>query len=103
MDITPRSASDGLDELRDLRATVRRFVQTELVPNEARWARQQHVDRATWEKAGALGLLLADIPEVYGGAGGSVAHQVAIAEEFAQRLRDAGRPATVLHRDLGRE
>jgi acyl-CoA dehydrogenase len=78
---------EGMD---DLRATMRRFVQAELVPNEARWAKQQHVDRAAWEKAGALGLLLADIPEVYGGAGGSALHQVAIVEEFAESDSTAG-------------
>jgi len=86
--IPPLSASkrrdDLQDELRGLRDTVRRFVQAELVPNEARWAEQQHVDRAAWQKAGALGLLLADVPEAYGGAGGGFEHQAAVVEECAE-------------------
>ncbi len=60
MDVaTPGSAAERQSELRAelayLRDTVNRFVQAEIVPNEARWAKQQHVDRAAWEKAGALG------------------------------------------------
>ena len=95
MDITPpRSPGEHQDELqselRDLRDTVRRFVQAELLPNEARWAKQQRVDRAVWEKAGALGLLLADIPEEYGGTGGSIEHQVAVVEECAESDSTAG-------------
>ncbi len=95
MDITPpRSFDERQDELqselRDFRDTVRRFVQAELLPNEARWAKQQHVDRAAWEKAGALGLLLADIPEQYGGTGGGIEHQVAVVEECAESDSTAG-------------
>ncbi len=76
---SPWSDSD-LEMYRD---AVRRFVADEIVPNQARWAEQQHVDRAVWEKAGALGLLLADIPEEYGGAGGSFAHVAVLMEELA--------------------
>ena len=38
------------------------------------------VDRASWEKAGAAGLLCASMPEEYGGSGGSFAHESAIIE-----------------------
>jgi UPF0042 nucleotide-binding protein len=37
------------------------------------------------------------------GCTGGKHRSTAIAEEFARRLRASGRPATVLHRDLGRE
>ena len=37
------------------------------------------------------------------GCTGGKHRSTAVAEEFAQRLRDSGRPTTVLHRDLGRE
>lgn len=70
------------DELADLRATVRRFAAAEIVPHRARWNRQQHVDRMLWNKGGGLGILLADIPEQYGGSGGSFAHQAVIFEEL---------------------
>jgi UPF0042 nucleotide-binding protein len=37
------------------------------------------------------------------GCTGGKHRSTAMAEEFARRLRDQGRPTTVLHRDLGRE
>ena len=70
-------------ELAVYRDTLRRFVETEIVPHEDRFAKQQHVDRALWSKAGELGVLCADIPDEYGGAGGDFAHMAALFEELA--------------------
>jgi acyl-CoA dehydrogenase len=70
-------------ELEAFRDTVRRFVAHEVTPNQQRWREQHHVDRGLWNKAGALGLLLADIPDDYGGSGGSFAHQAVVFEELA--------------------
>jgi len=70
-------------ELETFRDTVRRFVASEIVPHQQRWREQQHVDRALWRKAGELGLLLADVPEAFGGSGGSFAHQAVVFEELA--------------------
>ena len=69
-------------ELADLRASVRRFAEAEIVPHRDRWNRQQHVDRMLWNKGGGLGILLADIPEAYGGSGGTFAHQAVVFEEL---------------------
>jgi len=69
-------------DLAAYRDMLRRFVEHEIVPHEQRWAEQQHVDRELWNKAGALGVLCADIPEEYGGAGGSFAHMAALFEEL---------------------
>ena len=69
-------------ELAVYRDTLRRFVETEIVPHEERFAKQQHVDRALWSKAGELGVLCADIPDDYGGAGGDFAHMAALFEEL---------------------
>ena len=44
--------------------------------------KQQHVDRTVWDKGGAMGILLADIPEQYGGSGGTFAHQSVVFEEL---------------------
>lgn len=65
------------------RGSVRRFVETEIAPHEDKWRKQQHVDRELWNKAGELGLLLADVPEQYGGAGGDFRHMAVLFEEQA--------------------
>jgi len=69
------------DELALLRETAREFFRRECVPHQERWAQQQHVDREFWRKAGEVGLLCASIPEEYGGAGGTFAHDAVIIEE----------------------
>ena len=48
-----------------------------------KWRKQQHSGRDVWRKAGELGLLLAEIPEEYGGAGGTYAHMAAQFKELA--------------------
>jgi acyl-CoA dehydrogenase len=70
-------------ELEGFRDAVRRFVDHEIVPHQQRWREQQHADREVWRMAGEMGLLLADIPEQYGGSGGSFAHQCVVFEELA--------------------
>jgi acyl-CoA dehydrogenase len=65
------------------RSMVRRFVQTEVAAHAEKWRQQQHVDRALWNKAGELGLLLADVPEEYGGSGAHYGYMAAFFEELA--------------------
>jgi acyl-CoA dehydrogenase len=80
-------------ELEGFRDAVRRFVGHEVEPHQQRWREQQHVDREVWQQAGEMGLLLADIPEEYGGSGGSFAHQCVVFEELCY----AGDTAFGLH------
>lgn len=80
----PATRSPWMDADLDMyRETVRRFVAEAITPHQERFARQQHVDRVVWERAGALGLLLADIPAEYGGGDGSFAHVAVLMEELA--------------------
>jgi len=65
---------------------IRRFIENEFVPNEQRWAEQQHVDRDIWRKAGAMGMLCASIPEEYGGGGGTFAHEAALCQAMSHYL-----------------
>jgi acyl-CoA dehydrogenase len=69
-------------ELAGFRDAVRRFVDSEITPHQQRFKQQQHVDRALWNKGGEMGVLLADIPEQYGGSGGTFAHQCVVFEEL---------------------
>src|SRR5258708_1560001 len=71
------------EELQMFRKTVRRFVQEEFLPHEARWREQHRVDSEAWTKAGETGILLTDIPEEYGGGGGTFAHETVVMEELA--------------------
>jgi acyl-CoA dehydrogenase len=68
-------------ELELLEATCRQFFSKECAPHYDRWERQGSVDREIWTKAGTAGLLCAGIPEAYGGAGGTFAHEAVIALE----------------------
>lgn len=69
--------------LRIFRKTVRQFIQEEFVPHQARWQQQHRPDEEAWRSAGATGILLPDIPEDYGGGGGSFAHEAVVDEELA--------------------
>jgi len=73
------------DELEMFRDAARRFVENEIVPHDARWREQHHVDREIWNKAGEVGLLCTDIPAEYGGVGGDVRHEAVVAEEMNRR------------------
>jgi acyl-CoA dehydrogenase len=72
------------EETSIFRKTVRQFIESELVPHQARWAEQGRPDAEAWTKAGKTGLLLADLPEEYGGSGGTFAHEAVIVEELAR-------------------
>jgi len=73
------------DELAIYRDNVARFVAAEMVPMDALWRSRHHVGREIWRRAGELGLLCADIPTEYGGAGGDFRHEVVLYEELARR------------------
>ena len=72
------------DDVRMFRTTVRQFIEKELVPQQARWREQRGPDAAAWSAAGRAGILLPDVPEAYGGGGGSFAHEAVVLEELAQ-------------------
>jgi len=73
------------DDLEVFRDTVVRFIDTEMVPHDARWREQHHVDRETWRKAGDTGLLLLDVPAEYGGGGGDFRHEAVMYTELQRR------------------
>ena len=73
------------DELDLFRDAARRFVESEILPHDARFRAQRHVDRELWNKAGEVGLLCTDIPDRYGGVGGDVRHEAIVVEELGRR------------------
>ena len=63
---------------------VRQFIQHEFVPHQARWREQHRPNPDAWVAAGRAGLLLAAVPERYGGGGGTFAHEAVVLEELAR-------------------
>jgi acyl-CoA dehydrogenase len=61
----------------------RRFIATEFAPQVEHWNAEGSYDRDVWKKAGEAGLLCASMPEDYGGAGGSFAHEAVINRELS--------------------
>jgi acyl-CoA dehydrogenase len=56
------------DDLAIFRDSVARFVDAEMVPQDAQWRKQQHVVKDIWRKAGEMGLLCTDISDCRGRA-----------------------------------
>jgi acyl-CoA dehydrogenase len=73
------------DELAIFRDAASRFVETEMVPHEEHWRKQQNVGKEIWRKAGAVGLLCTDVSADYGGGGGDFRHEAVLYEELARR------------------
>jgi len=72
------------DDVRMFRDNVRAFIAKEFVPQQARWRAQHGPDADAWLKAARAGLLLSDVPEAYGGGGGTFAHECVVLEELAR-------------------
>jgi len=72
------------DELAMLRDSAARFIARELAPHAPDWERAGQVDATAWRKAAEVGLLGAGIPEIYGGGGGTRAHEAVIQQELAR-------------------
>ncbi|MGB3500446.1 MAG: acyl-CoA dehydrogenase family protein [Mesorhizobium sp.] len=76
----PAWASDDVAMLYDM---ATRFLGDEIAPRYDEFEKAEIFDRASWEKAGAAGLLCASMPEEYGGSGGTFAHESAIIEAIS--------------------
>src|SRR5947199_3536422 len=66
-----------------LEQQARRFIAAEYAPHLESWNERGMYDREVWTKAGAAGLLCPAIPEEYGGAGGTFAHEAVISRELS--------------------
>ena len=80
------------------RQSVARFMDREIAPHHDQWEKDGVVPREAWAKAGAAGLLCADMPEEYGGAGADFLMSAIVIEEQA-RIGASG-PGFSLHSDI---
>ena len=69
-------------ERRQLRKTVRSFVEQDIAPHMNQWETDGEIPRDLHKKAAALGLIGAGFPEEVGGDGGDLADAVVICEEM---------------------
>ncbi len=76
----PAWAGDDVAMLYDM---ATRFLSEEIAPRYDEFEKAEIFDRASWKKAGEAGLLLASMPEEYGGSGGTFAHESAIIEAIS--------------------
>ncbi|MFV0278047.1 MAG: acyl-CoA dehydrogenase family protein [Parahaliea sp.] len=71
------------EDLTHFNDMVLRFAKEYVEPNQLKWREQQYADRSVWSKAGELGLILPDISDEYGGAGGNIGHYVCVAQALS--------------------
>ena len=69
------------EELEMVSDASRKFFERECVPHYDEWEENGQVDREVWNKAGSAGLLCAEMPEQYGGGGGTFGHDAVISHE----------------------
>ena len=80
------------------RDSVRRFVETEIMPHHADWEDEGQVPREIWRKAGAAGLLCCMVPEEYGGPGADFLYGAVVVEELARG--GVSGPGFAVHSDM---
>lgn len=71
------------------RASLRDFLQKEVVPNIDTWEASGTIDRSIWEKVGEMGFFGIAYPEAYGGMGLDFFYTVIFLEEL-QRIQSGG-------------
>jgi len=82
LDVAPASYMN--EELDMMSQATALFIEREITPHYAQWSKDGIMGREAWEKAGDAGLLCASIPEEYGGAGGTFAHEAIIIDEVGK-------------------
>ncbi|MEB0057178.1 acyl-CoA dehydrogenase family protein [Variovorax sp. LG9.2] len=72
------------EEIDAFREQARRYIAGEMTPQLDGWRRQGFIPREVWKPFGAMGLLLPEIDESWGGAGANLAYQLVVQDELAK-------------------
>ena len=72
------------DEHESFRASFRKFLEKEVIPQHEAWEERGYVDREVWQKAGENGFLCPSMPEQYGGSGADRLYSMVMMEETAK-------------------
>ncbi|HVY48051.1 MAG TPA: acyl-CoA dehydrogenase family protein [Minicystis sp.] len=73
-----------------LREQARRFARAEIAPFAHAWDEAEEFPRELYAKSAGAGLLGVGYPEAYGGAGGDLAHVLAVGEELVLEGKNVG-------------
>ncbi|MFP5297645.1 MAG: acyl-CoA dehydrogenase family protein [Actinomycetota bacterium] len=88
------------EEHEALRASVRAFVEKEIVPNSQRWEAEEAFPRELFQRVGELGFFGMKFPEEVGGSGPDPVADAVVTEELA-RCGSGGTSASLgAHKDL---
>lgn len=87
-------------EQADFRASVRRWVDTEIAPHVAAWDEAGSFPRALYDRAAALGLLQLGYPEAFGGTPCALSWRLIATEEIA-RAGSGGLMASLFSHNIG--
>lgn len=88
------------EEHEAFRDAIRRFIEREIMPHYLEWEDEGQVPRAAWRKAGEMGMLAPDVPEVYGGPGGDFLFNVIVHEELSRAGAASFSASLMAHNDI---
>jgi acyl-CoA dehydrogenase len=97
MNDTPEFNAEEAQMLRDM---VVRFCEAEVDPYYEQWERDEITPREIWNKLGGAGFLCVDIPEAYGGAGGSFDMGMVIGKQISRAGYGALASNLSVHSDI---
>lgn len=86
------------EEHKMMQSMIQEFIANEIMGQLDHWEKQGMVSREIWKRAGELGLLCLDIPEIYGGGGLDFTFNALLIEEFAKKGITG--PGFSLHSDI---
>ena len=86
------------EEHKMMREMIQEFISNEIMDKLDDWEKDGMVGREIWKRAGELGLLCIDMPEIYGGGGLDFSFNALLIEEFAKK--GISGPGFSLHSDI---
>ncbi|MBQ0769268.1 MAG: acyl-CoA dehydrogenase family protein [Bizionia sp.] len=86
------------EEHKMMQSMIQDFISNEVIEHTEEWEKKGMVSRDIWERAGALGLLCIDMPEVYGGSGLDFSFSALFIEELGKKAVSG--PGFSLHSDI---
>ncbi|TDD74697.1 acyl-CoA dehydrogenase family protein [Flavobacterium caseinilyticum] len=86
------------EEHKMMQEMIQEFISNEIMDRLDEWEKNGMVSREIWKRAGELGLLCLDIPEIYGGGGLDFTFNALLIEAFAKKGITG--PGFSLHSDI---